>query len=72
MAKVRELIYANARAVAALKDFWGQSAPAKVPGGVLDISFLAKPSTDDTPPPTQVPPLRLVENRMIVDPSRLQ
>lgn len=72
MAKVRDLIYANARPVAALKDFWGQSAPAKVPGGVLDISFLAKPSTDDTPPSTQVPSLRLVENRMIVDPSRLQ
>ena len=72
MAKVRDLIYENARPVEALKDFWGQSAPAKVPGGVLDISFLAKTSTDSTPPTTPVPQLRLVENRMIVDPSRLQ
>jgi thermitase len=72
MAKVRDLIYENARPVAALKGFWGQSPPAKVPGGVLDISFLAKTSTDSTPPTTQVPQLRLVENRMIVDPSRLQ
>lgn len=71
MAKVRDLIYENARPVAALKDFWGQSAPAKIPGGVLDISFLAKTPSDNTPTPTPVPRLRLVENRMIVDPSRL-
>ena len=72
MTKVRDLILENARPVAALKEFWGQAAPAKVPGGVLDISFLASKPQDDTPPPTQVPRVRLVENRMIVDPSRLQ
>lgn len=72
MTKVRDLIYENARPVAALKDFWGQAAPAKVPGGVLDISFLSRIPSDDTPPPTEAPRLRLVENRMIVDPARLQ
>ena len=72
MAEVRDLIYANARPVAALREFWGQAAPAKVPGGVLDISFLSKAPTDDPTPPTQVPRLRLVENRMIVDPARLR
>ncbi len=72
MTKVRDLILENARPVAALKEFWGQAAPAKVPGGVLDISFLASKPQDTTPPPTQIPRLRLVENRMIVDPSRLQ
>ena len=72
MTKVRDLIMENARPVAALKDFWGQAAPAKVPGGVLDISFLANKPQDSTPTPTEVPRLRLVENRMIVDPSRLR
>ena len=72
MTKVRDLILENARPVAGLRDFWGQAAPARVPGGVLDISFLASTPPDITPPPTEVPRLRLVENRMIVDPSRLQ
>ncbi len=72
MTKVRDLIYENARPVASLKDFWGQAAPAKVPGGVLDISFLTRTSTDGTPPLTEVPLRRLVENRMIVDPARLR
>ena len=72
MTKVRDLIYENARPVAALKDFWGQAAPARVPGGVLDISFLTRSPMDGTPPPTEAPRLRLVENRMIVDPSRLR
>ena len=72
MIKVRDLIYENARPVAALKEFWGQAAPARVPGGVLDISFLSRSPSDGTPPPTEVPRLRLVENRMIVDPARLQ
>lgn len=71
MTKVRDLIYENARPVNALKDFWGHAAPAKVPGGVLDISFLAKTPSDGSPPPSEVPRLRLVENRMIVDPARL-
>ena len=71
MTKVRDLIYENARPVVALKEFWGYAAPAKVPGGVLDISFLARTPSDDPPPPTQPPRLRLVENRMIVDPARL-
>jgi subtilisin family serine protease len=52
MATVRDLIYAHARPVPALRDFWGQSAPARVPGGVLDISFLGQaPPSDETPPP---------------------
>jgi len=71
MAKVRDLIYENARPVPALREFWGHTAPAKIPGGVLDISFLAR-SSPDPPPPTEVPRLRIVENRMIVDPARLR
>ncbi|MDX1967073.1 MAG: S8 family serine peptidase [Planctomycetaceae bacterium] len=54
MAKVRDLICANARPVAALRNFWGGAAPAKVPGGVLDVSFLAT-SEPEPPPPTPVP-----------------
>ena len=72
MNKVRDLIMENARPVPALKDFWGNAAPARVAGGVLDISFLANKPQDTNPPPTEVPRLRLVENRMIVDPSRLR
>lgn len=73
MTKVRDLIYENARPVAALKDFWGHTPPAKFPGGVLDISFLAKTPSDPSPPtPTPAPRLRFVENRMIVDPARLR
>lgn len=70
MTKVRDLIYENARPVVALKEFWGQAAPARVPGGVLDISFLSR-TPDGPPPTTEVPRRRLVENRMIVDPARL-
>ncbi len=72
MSKVRDLIYENARSVAALRDFWGHAPPAKVPGGVLDISFLAGSPSEIPPPPTEVPRLRLVENRMIVNPARLR
>lgn len=72
MTKVRDLIYENARPVPALTDFWGHTAPAKIPGGVLDITFLAKTPPDNPAPPTQVPRLRLVENRMVVDPARLR
>ena len=72
MTKVRDLIYKNARPIAALKDFWGHAAPAQVPGGVLDISFLSRTPSDGPPPPTEVPRLRLVENRMVVNPARLR
>lgn len=73
MTKVRDLIYEHARPVPALKDWWGYAAPAKVPGGVLDISFLAQTSPGPTTPVVQKPVRRrLVENRMIVDPSRLR
>lgn len=72
MIKVRDLIYENARPVAALREFWGQNAPAKIPGGVLDISFLMKTPATDPSIPTEIPRSRLVENRMIVDPSRLR
>jgi subtilisin family serine protease len=79
MAKVRDLIYENARPVPALRDFWGHAAPAKVQGGVLDLTFLLKSSPGDTPPPSTGPPLvdipsrrRLVDNRMVIDPVRLR
>ncbi len=73
MAKVRDLIYENARPVAALKGFWGHAAPAKVQGGVLDISFLTRTPSNGSPPFTQAPPRRrLVEDRMKVDPARLR
>lgn len=72
MMKVRDLIYENARPVAALNSFWGHAAPAKVPGGVLDLSFLSKVPPNDTPPSPEVPRRRLVENRMVVDPARLR
>lgn len=73
MNRVRDLIYTNARTVPALKDFWGHNAPARVPGGVLDISFLAQtqPSSPTPVPPTPVGK-RFVENRMKVDPARLR
>ena len=78
MAKVRDLIYENARPVPALSEFWGHTSPAKVPGGVLDLSFLLKGPSGGTPPVTGTPIVeiprrrRLVENRMIVDPVRLR
>ena len=73
MAKVRDLIYENARPVAALKGFWGHAAPAKVPGGVLDISFLLKTPSNGGPPIAEVPRRRrFVENRMKVDPAQLR
>ncbi len=70
MTKVRDLIYENARPGAALKNFWGHTPPAKIPGGVLDLSFLSRTS-QPLPPVTENPRQRLVENRMIVDPARL-
>ncbi len=78
MNKVRDLIFENARPVAALRDFWGHSAPAKVQGGVLDLTFLLKSSPGGSSPPAGPPIVdipkrkRLVENRMILDPGRLQ
>jgi subtilisin family serine protease len=67
MTTVRDLIYSNARPVPALKGFWGYNAPAKVPGGVLDLSFL------NTPPSGNVPTLPLrIEFRMKVDPAKLR
>jgi len=68
MIRVRDLIYSHARPIPALRDFWGHAAPAQVPGGVLDISFLAGSTPGDPSPPR----LRLVENRMIVNPARLR
>ena len=74
MAKVRDLIYENARQVPALKGLWGYTAPAKVPGGVLDISFLSSVPSNGSPPLEPRPPVgrRLVENRMKVDLSKLR
>ena len=73
MTTVRDLIYTNARPVEALKTYWGQAAPAKIPGGVLDISFLQQASPNNNSPgtPTQ-PRLRFAENRMRVNPARLR
>ncbi|MEZ6129652.1 MAG: S8 family peptidase [Planctomycetaceae bacterium] len=78
MARVRDLIYEHARPVPELRDFWGHAAPARVPGGVLDLSFLQNSPPIVTPPHPESPVAelprrkRLVENRMIVDPTRLQ
>ncbi|MCA9008204.1 MAG: S8 family serine peptidase [Planctomycetaceae bacterium] len=78
MAKVRDLIYQNARSVPALREFWGYESPAKIQGGVLDLTFLLKSSPGDSPPGTGSPVVniprrrRIVENRMLVDPIRLQ
>lgn len=78
MQKVRDLMYQNARPVPELRDFWGHTAPAKVPGGVLDLSFLLESSPIVTPPNSE-PPFadiprrkRIVENRMIIDPAKLR
>ena len=75
MMKVRDLIYSNARPIPALQNAWGHSAPARVPGGVLDISFLATPASPSNPlPPVQGPYGRrsIVENRAKVDPRLLR
>ena len=74
MMMVRDLIYANARAVPALKGLWGYTAPAKIPGGVLDISFLVTTPPGGWPSPIKIPAGRqtLVERRMKVDPSLLR
>lgn len=78
MAKVRDLICENARAVPALRDLWGHSAPAKIPGGVLDLTFLLNVPSDGTPslpdsPLAEIPRRRrIVDNRMIIDPARLR
>lgn len=66
MATVRDLIYANARPVPALRDFWGYTPPAKVPGGVLDLSFLISAPSAGTGQPRP-----LVEFRAKVDPAKL-
>jgi len=75
MMKVRDLIYENARPVPALKGFWGEQAPARVSGGVLDLSFLRTNSPVTNPPqidPNPAPIRRMVENRMKVDPAKLR
>lgn len=69
MTTVRDLIYANARPVPSLKNYWGYASPAKIPGGVLDISFLMD---DPATPPSTIQPRSgrrtFIERRMIVDP----
>ena len=74
MTKVRDLIYENARPVPALKGLWGYTSPARVPGGVLDISFLnnTPPNGNPTPNPPSPVGRRLVENRMKVDPAKFR
>lgn len=65
MATVRDLIYANARPVPALRDFWGQAAPARVPGGVLDISFLGQTQPNNETPVPPTPPSQPAEPNRI-------
>lgn len=72
MQRIRDLILQNARPLQSLQPLWGQSPPAKVPGGVLDLAFLVgSPSVPTTP--TQPPVARrFVERRSFVDPTRLR
>jgi subtilisin family serine protease len=75
MATVRDMIYANARPIATLKPYWGQASPARIPGGVLDISFLAGASTPNEDPSTITPPpgrRTFIERRAKVDPALLR
>jgi subtilisin family serine protease len=73
MNEVRDLIYRNARPVPALAGLWGHTAPARIPGGVLDLSFLMESEPDDDSPIVDVPrPRRIAENRMIISPARLR
>ncbi len=74
MTTVRDLLYKNARPLPALKGLWGYTPPARVPGGVLDLSFLTSDPSEDSPLPIRPPPGRreLVEKRMKVDPSLLR
>lgn len=67
MIRVRDLICDHARPVPELKDLWGQTARARVPGGVLDLSFLADTSGSDG-----LPKRTAVEFRVKVDPSKLR
>ncbi len=74
MAIVRDLIYQNARPVPALKGLWGYTAPARVPGGVLDISFLINAPSNGNPSTIHPLPGRraLVEKRMRANPIWLR
>lgn len=74
MAQVRDLILQNARPLSIAAGKWGQAAPARVPGGVLDLSFLIG-STGPTPStPSQPNPVtrRFVERRAVADPVKLR
>lgn len=68
MTRVRDLIYENARPAPALKGFWGNNAPAKVPGGILDISFLQSGSSNGGVPIARP----AIEFRMKVDPAKFR
>lgn len=77
MSTVRDLIYANARPIPSLKNFWGYTAPARIPGSVLDISFLtASPGSPPNGSPSTIQPFpgrrTLVERRFKVDPAVLR
>ncbi len=72
MKRIRDLILQNARPVPALQNLWGHATPARVPGGVLDLTFLIESSgtpTQPTPPPVT---RKFVERRAIVDPAKLR
>lgn len=73
MAQVRDLILQNARPLSIATNRWGQAAPARVPGGVLDLSFLIDGSSNPTPTPGPTPvPRRFAERRAVVDPIKLR
>ncbi|HET6424252.1 MAG TPA: S8 family peptidase [Planctomycetaceae bacterium] len=70
MTQVRDLILHNARPLSIAANRWGQAAPARVPGGVLDLSFMINGSSSPSTP-TPVGP-RFVERRAVVDPIKLR
>lgn len=72
MQRVRDLILQNARPVSAFQQLWGQSPPARVPGGVLDLGFLIEGASDPTPTPNPPVTRRFVERRTFVDPTKLR
>jgi thermitase len=67
MTRVRDLICEHARPVPELKELWGQTARARVPGGVLDLSFLAAGSGSRV-----TPGRKSFEFRVKVDPAKLR
>jgi len=68
MLKVRDLLLEHARPVPSLRELWGHSPTARVPGGVLDISFLEGNASGAGTPSRR----SAYEFRIKVDPEKLQ